>query len=885
MTTYKGIEIDSRLLPLVRHMAHVEEYREVLQRLQAVWDNLALLGQLSGIATDMNSTRQAFADLTATLLDNLGMETRRKVVLEMKSRAQVAVDILVRNLFERTADIGFLAIDDELRRYARLAGSTNEVPAAEHAAIVGRFRAYVQKYSVYHDIVLTAPDGRVLARLDPGQALTHTADPLVAEALHTTAPYVEHFRATDLQPGGEPALIYAYRIDDDAGGAPLGVLCLCFRFEDETRGIFDHLLRPGDWYLIGLVDAGGRCIASSDAQQLPVGSRVETVLDADCRIVRLGGREYLASSAATRGYQGYMGPGWLGHVMVPIEHAFGHDSGDRLGRVPAAVLDGVMHSPTLFSSGLQRIPEHAERIQCELNRSVWNGSVRQGKGGNTMNNTFSKVLLGEIGNTGVQTRDVFARSIGNLHETVVSSILGDCEFQAALAIDIMDRNLYERANDCRWWALNPVFREALADDAPDADACARMADTLAQINALYTVYDKLVVFDRRGRIVAVSGQHHARLLGHTLGEEWARRTLAVDDLRHYVVSPFEPTPLYDGRPTYIYAAPIPAPAAAAEAALRVVGGIAIVFDAEPQFRAMLGDAIGQGAAAGEQSPFAVFVDRKRRVIASSIDGIRPGDGFEVDEALVALAAGEAYSSIVVRNRAYYAAGARMSSGYREYKGADDPYRNEVAALVFMPLGAEQCSEALAPQQADRIRTTHRHLADADAEAVEIATFYIGEEWFGIPCRDVVEAVGLEHITPVPGMPEHVRGVMMYAGNPVPVFDLRKELRFGKPVAPDTYRQIIIVRASEEQVFGILIHALAETPEIPLPQIDPIANLFPGQAVMAESVVRPDPAQGRDGILVILSVQRIRDRLHRHGDPVVSATLTALPVENRRGHVG
>ncbi|CAL94899.1 chemotaxis protein CheW [Azoarcus olearius] len=873
MTTYKGIEIEPRLRPLIRHMAHVEEYREMLQRLQAVWDNLALLGQLSGIATDMNSTRQAFSDLTATLLDNLGMETRRKVVLEMKSRAQVAVDILVRNLFERTADIGFLAIDEELRRFARaaLAGSADD---AARNAIVARFRAYVEKYSVYHDIVLLAPDGRILARLDQGQQQTHSRDPLVDEALRTTAPYVEHFRVTDLQPGSSPALTYAYRIEDGDGGGPLGVLCLCFRFEDETAGIFAHLLRADDWYLVSLLDAQGRCIASSDPQQLPVCARADTVLDADCRIVRLGGREYLAVSTATRGYQGYMGPGWLGHVMVPIEHAFDRDGNDRLGGLPAATLEGVMRSPTLFSAALQRIPEHADRIQRELNRSVWNGAVRQSKGGSTLNGTFSKVLLGEIANTGVQTRDVFARSIGQLHETVVSSILGDCEFQAALAIDIMDRNLYERANDCRWWALNPVFREGLAQEAPAAHELARMSESLAQINALYTVYDKLVVFDRRARVVAVSAPAHGHLLGRTLGEDWARRTLGVEDPRHYVVSPFEPSPLYDGRPTYIYAAPIAAPGEG-----RVVGGIAIVFDAEPQFRAMLGDAVAHDEP-GATAPFAVFADRKGTVIASSRADIAAGSAIGVDDALLALEPGAAHSSIVVRDGSYHAVGARMSSGYREYKGPDDPYRNPVAALVFVPLGAEARVDIAPAAFADRIRTAHRHHADDAVQALEVATFYIGDEWFGIACRDVVEAVGIESITGVPGMPGHVRGVMMFHGSPVPVFDLAHDLRAARPIDAASYRQIVIVRAPDDSVFGILTHALAETPEIPLNQLDPIANLFPGHGVMAESVVRPDPAQGRDGILVILSVPRIRERLLHAAEPARAAALT-LAADGRR----
>lgn len=52
-------------------------------------------------------------------MTHLGTETHKKTVLACEARAQVATDILVRNLFERTADIGFLAADDIIRRYAR----------------------------------------------------------------------------------------------------------------------------------------------------------------------------------------------------------------------------------------------------------------------------------------------------------------------------------------------------------------------------------------------------------------------------------------------------------------------------------------------------------------------------------------------------------------------------------------------------------------------------------------------------------------------------------------------------------------------------------------------------------------------------------------------
>jgi chemotaxis signal transduction protein len=867
MTSYKGISLDSRLLPLIRHMDSVNEYRESLQRLQAVWDNLALLGQLSGMANDMGATRHAFAELTSVLLNSMGQEMRRKLVQDMQARAQVAIDILTRNLFERTADIGFLALDDEVRRFLQL--DNPGAVAGERAALVGRFHDYVRKYSVYDDVVLLAPDGRVLARLDEGVAVVATSAGLLAETLQTRQPYVEYHGALDLFPSRTSVLCYAYRICDEQGRV-LGVLCLSFRLDNECARIFANLRQHDDWYVVALITPDGAVVAASDALQLPAGTRVAPVCDEDCRVTRLGGREYLAVTRASTGYQGYGGPGWLGHVMVPLEHAFADAGHGRLAGQASELLAAVMHSPALFSASLREIPQQAEQIQRELNRSVWNGRVRQSRDEQSGNPTFSKVLLGEIGRTGLQTSDVFAQSIANLHETVIAAVLSESEFCAALAIDIMDRNLYERANDCRWWAQTHSFAELLSA-APRSDATRQaITATLKHINSLYTVYDNLLVFDRQGVVVAVSNPTFAGRVGQPVGEEWVARTLLLAQPQQYAVSAFAATPLYGGRHTYIYAAAI-----FASDSDEVVGGIGIVFDSAPQFAAMLHDAVpAQHAEAGGA---ALFIGRNGEVLAGSDAHYQPGSRLALDAAWLQRAATQRSAGIIVLDRQYYAAGACPSAGYREYKGGDDGYRNEVTALVLIPLGSVQ--QAVAPAQHDRIRNAHARAPERNEPVAQVATFHIGGEWLGIPCQQVIEAVDATHITGLPGLPESARGVLMREGRPVPVFDLKNELRYGRSAAEREYRQVVIVQGEDGAQFGLLAHALAETLEIPLRQIDAIGGLFPGQMPLAESAVRPDPALGREGILVVLSVERIRDRvLGRPNVPGWSAPM----LEERRG---
>lgn len=72
----------------------------------------------------------------------------------------------------------------------------------------------------------------------------------------------------------------------------------------------------------------------------------------------------------------------------------------------------------------------------------------------------------------------------------------------------MDRNLYERANDCRWWAPTSAFRQILSKPEVTPDDAQQISDILKYINGLYTVYTNLFVYDRNenAQIVVTRGK-------------------------------------------------------------------------------------------------------------------------------------------------------------------------------------------------------------------------------------------------------------------------------------------------------------------------------------------------------------------------------------------
>lgn len=868
MAVYKGIEIDDALTGSMRHMQGVEDYREVLGKLQAAWDTLALLGQLTGAATEMTGTREAFERLTGDLLNRLGQETRRKAIAELRAKAQTSIDILVRNLFERTADIGFLAADDDIREFLQGAGETRE-------ALEARFHEYVQKYSVYADIVLFRADGRIAARLMPGSCEA-SAHPLLDDARSTTSAYVEYYGPADFLAPGQH-LLYAYRVEDAAGEC-LGILALHFRLEDEMRSIFANLTGTGDSCLLANFDSGGLVVATSSPLQLPAGTQLDDSLrQARGDVVRLAGREYLAIACAAHPYQGYPGPGWCGLAMVPLEFAFERRDSELLKHIDSAILQSVAHQPKLFNDELRLIPQQAERIQEDLNRSVWNGSVRQ-VDNNSGNAAFAKTLLWEISSTGRKTQAVFEQSIGNLHETVVAALLQNGISRAAFAIDVMDRNLYERANDCRWWALNATFRRVLSEPRVSPEDAVRCGEILRYINGLYTVYANLILYDAHGQVIAVSDSEQASLCGTRLHEEWVGRSLALDNSQGYVCSHFAPTPLYGNRHTYIYAAAIRDPQDS-----RVVGGIGIVFDGQPQFAAMLNDALPRDAAGQPiAGTFALFAQRDGRIVASSDPRFAIGSTIALSASQRQLGRGGRMADIITQDEHYFALGTAVSAGYREYKTSDG-HSDEILALSAFPLGkAGAVSDDKRRNSAPAVGNRARRLGNG-GDCIEIATFFIGRQWLGIPATDVIEAIDADDLTPVfGGRSDLVAGVKMYRGNLISVVHLARLLQPGAPI-PERVRQIVVVRTHGKTCLGLLVDELGEIPEIARDEIKPVNHMAAaGEALTVGIVEGMRRSEDRHGLLSILASDRLCHRIGCHCETPEAPRTIELAIASRAG---
>lgn len=801
----QGIDSDT-FIPFMRRVARCEDSLRELRQTWRLIESSARMNcpeEAHSILPMMAATREGFQRLEADLVQSLVAESLGEAMREIGTQARNVIDILVRNLYERTADVGFLATDPVLCRLA--AGLDGDA-----AAVRARLRQYRSKYTVYDDILVLDAQGQVLARIDEGIPAAENVDPLVAQTLRSPG-YVETFRASSLRPGPRNALLYSQRLLHPTTGEPVGVLCLSFAFDDELQGIFRARGAQDGRTLALLVDAQQQVLASSDPAWIAPGRKVPGNGAGTPRLWTHSGRTYLVQTLPAADYQGYPGPsGWKGQVMVPVELAFQTRATDSADSLPPAIIQGLLGHARRFCPPLHDIVTAADTIR----RVVWNGQVMtagQREGAQRL-----AAVLEQIAETGARTNEVFSQSIRDLHHTVLSAALRDGEFLGQLLVDLLDRNLYERANDCRWWALTPELRNLLADVelgiASDADLLGANG-ILARINGLYTVYSRLVVYDTRGRIVAAS---HAELadggsaIGQQVDADALAAVLALGGAQAYHVSPWRAGPLSDGAPTYVFHAAVRAPDGA-----QTVGGIGIVFNAEVELAAMLA-----GASQGGERNGTVFVDRSGLVLASSTAqraagglDIAQGSRLELPASLLQLAPGESAARALVHAGHYCIVGCAATQGYREFRASGDA-PDTVLALSFTSFGA-----VLPDAEAAMLRrSTHvtgdsaAHGSEAALDAGrEMATFFIDARPFAVDAGCVLEALPASAITAVSAgrLPYCLGTLARRAQGQVTgyawVFDLGHVLR-GTPTQVTAQSQVIVIDAGGRHI-GLLVSDL------------------------------------------------------------------------------
>lgn len=637
----------------------VNHHQINLGSLNTWWDKVALIGKINSLNVpqslliNMLDTKTEFAELQATLIDNLLTEQVQQRHRRNSAIAQVLVDIPIRNLFERTADVGFLATDADLTAFL----SATSHKEQERDTVHQRLQAYAAKYTVYDDILLIDTQGDVKAQLDTHNRVFDTNDPIITEVLNGNEPYYEICRYSSLRPNQSLSSLFLAPIrEPNRNENPIvGILCLSFKLEDEMHALFQDLCQDSNT-LLALLDAQGNVLVSNKPNVLAQGTALPET--GEYEMVTLSGQQYLVTRAKTRGYQGYMGLGWQGCVLLPL---IANDETSA----PTEEYDSSLLWEG-FSPSLKAIQRRSKIVTDDLNLVVLNGRIAAAR---SDADEFIPILE-EIRNIGRKMQSIFSESVNQLMTTAQGTHFNDLKFDAALAIDIMDRNLYERANDCRWWALTTRFIHILRDKT-GAECQQQLCETLRYINELYTVYTCIYLYDESGTLLAASTPTFEANVGETVKAHTNWQSIkSISSQQQYCVSNFVPSEYYDHKHTYIYNAAIQHNGV-------LLGGIGLVFDSAPQFQEMLEDIVN----GSRGNRFAVYIQRNGMIVGASEKAPwRVGGTLNLPMIITEQPTGHQSAGIFTIDNIEYTLGYAVSKGYREYKVSDD-YQNDIIALV------------------------------------------------------------------------------------------------------------------------------------------------------------------------------------------------------------
>ncbi|MBR9972825.1 methyl-accepting chemotaxis protein [Magnetospirillum sulfuroxidans] len=222
--------------------------------------------------------------------------------------------------------------------------------------------------------------------------------------------------------------------------------------------------------------------------------------------------------------------------------------------------------------------------------------------------SITQALEGELSST--------IRDLMNLGQALIGQLRGSRLADLALnMIEIIDRNLYERSCDVRWWATDSAMVDCLTRD--DLAATAHAARRLGVILDSYTVYLDLWVADANGRVVA-NGRpaRYSKAVGTDVSrEKWFLDAMATASGNDFSMADIQANASLDGALVATYATAI---RERGETDGKPLGVLGIFFDWEPQ-----ADAVLKGVRLRSEEKArtrCLLVDRQLKILAAS-DGV------------------------------------------------------------------------------------------------------------------------------------------------------------------------------------------------------------------------------------------------------------------------
>jgi purine-binding chemotaxis protein CheW len=139
---------------------------------------------------------------------------------------------------------------------------------------------------------------------------------------------------------------------------------------------------------------------------------------------------------------------------------------------------------------------------------------------------------------------------------------------------------------------------------------------------------------------------------------------------------------------------------------------------------------------------------------------------------------------------------------------------------------------------------------AAGSRLEVVTFKLGEEEYGIDIQKVQELRGYDAVTRIANAPEYIKGVVNLRGIIVPIIDMRIKFKLGEP----TYDQftVVIVLNIAGRVVGMVVDSVSDVITLTGDQIKPAPEM--GSVLDADYLIGLGTLDER--MLILVDIDRL-----------------------------
>jgi hypothetical protein len=539
-------------------------------------------------------------------------------------------------------------------------------------------------YTLYRDLVIADSDGFIIANSNKDRrsavlGMSVKEEGWFVKALDTkngTEYFAQDICRSKVE--DQLSLVYstAVRENSDENGNVTGAMGVFFDFQGEAKIILEEYMpldEKGnilDGCYSMFTNSKGRIIASTDENILEVDENAH--IPRKNRMLDDGGRmnSYLVFeginsavfSSRTDGYLDYRGLGWSSHVIIPKSHIFENDTDPDTYNISAEELLNSKIIPDINKETYCKVQDDKESIQLiSLNGIVF--ASKLGKRGGALGPIFNQIT--KSGDYVTSRMEDLLKEMANGELRLNLKALENFSKQA---IDLIDRNLFERSADIRWWATDEYFWQALLN--PTEENFMRAGNRLKVINGSYTMYRNLVLSDANGDICACSRTELKNELSkiNVSDQLWFQMGMRTTFSSEYAVQDVASSSLEKNKDrSLIYSGGV---RKNGEREGDTIGVLGIMFDWDTEAKKILQTCLPkdrQGMII--EGSVAVYTNNQSEIIETTdADRFPVGMKLALPEQIADLQAGDTISGVMDCQEKRYIFGSSRTKGYREYEG-------------------------------------------------------------------------------------------------------------------------------------------------------------------------------------------------------------------------